>query len=187
MDQNYLFMILLGCKPPGRKTEQHDVFFSIAKELKDCKEDILLSWPEDRDGLHIDAYRPIKNVGAYTIGIHKRETGQAIGDKEQEGLHLYFVNLGGYQKGALEEFHYKTLVVARNSAEAARQAKEAPFASTHLSVHVDDQYALDVDDIYEVSDILPNRIKKEFVLTILPGSQSETDPIVNGYLPLHKL
>jgi hypothetical protein len=30
-----LFMVLIGCKPTGRHTEQHDVFFGIANELRE--------------------------------------------------------------------------------------------------------------------------------------------------------
>jgi Domain of Unknown Function (DUF1543) len=32
-----LFMILLGCRPKGRHTEQHDIFFGIGNELADLK------------------------------------------------------------------------------------------------------------------------------------------------------
>jgi len=35
-----LFMLLLGCKPPGRHTEQHDVFFGIARSLRDLVPEI---------------------------------------------------------------------------------------------------------------------------------------------------
>lgn len=29
-----LFMLMLGCTPIGRNTEQHDVFFTIASSIK---------------------------------------------------------------------------------------------------------------------------------------------------------
>ncbi|MGN6440105.1 MAG: DUF1543 domain-containing protein [Agriterribacter sp.] len=34
-------MLLLGCKPAGRHTEQHDVFFGIGASLKDLIPDII--------------------------------------------------------------------------------------------------------------------------------------------------
>lgn len=41
-----LFMLLLGCKPPGRHTEQHDIFFGIAASLRDLVPEIQAFWPE---------------------------------------------------------------------------------------------------------------------------------------------
>ena len=43
------------------------------------------------------------------------------------GLKLFFVNLGGYQQGSFEEFHYKLLIVATSQAEAISQAKPSKF------------------------------------------------------------
>lgn len=43
------------------------------------------------------------------------------------GLKLFFVNLGGYQQGSFEEFHYKLLIVATSQAEAISQAKRSKF------------------------------------------------------------
>ena len=40
-----LYMLLLGCKPPGRHTEQHDIFFGIAAELRDLVPEIQQFWP----------------------------------------------------------------------------------------------------------------------------------------------
>jgi hypothetical protein len=50
-----LFMVLLGCTPAGRNTEQHDVFFSIGSGLKDLIPDIVDCWPEAKGKIHIDA------------------------------------------------------------------------------------------------------------------------------------
>jgi hypothetical protein len=46
MHQPKLFMLLLGCKPLGRNTEQHDIFFGIADSLPELKPEILNFWPE---------------------------------------------------------------------------------------------------------------------------------------------
>ena len=46
MAEYNLFMVLLGCKPPGRHIEQHDIFFGIAKSLSDLKADMQAFWPD---------------------------------------------------------------------------------------------------------------------------------------------
>ena len=37
-------MLLLGCRPTGRNTEQHDIYFGIAKSLKDLIPEIKSFW-----------------------------------------------------------------------------------------------------------------------------------------------
>jgi hypothetical protein len=55
-----IYMILLGCKPPGRNTEQHDLFFGIGRSLSDVKGDILDFWTEAGGKIHIDAWREVR-------------------------------------------------------------------------------------------------------------------------------
>jgi hypothetical protein len=40
-----LFMVLIGCKPEGRHTEQHDIFFGIAQTLADLVPQLKSFWP----------------------------------------------------------------------------------------------------------------------------------------------
>ena len=68
MGEYNLFMVLLGCKPPGRHIEQHDIFFGIAKSLSDLKADMQAFWP-DSVGLHIDAWRRVITVDGFRIDI----------------------------------------------------------------------------------------------------------------------
>ncbi|MFV8358664.1 DUF1543 domain-containing protein, partial [Flavobacterium sp. XS1P32] len=48
-----LYMLMLGCTPAGRLTEQHDIFFGIGKSLKDLIPQIKNFWPEAKGKLHI--------------------------------------------------------------------------------------------------------------------------------------
>ncbi len=48
-------MVLLGCKPKARHTEQHDIFFGIGQTVKDLVTDIIESWAEAEGKIHIDA------------------------------------------------------------------------------------------------------------------------------------
>ena len=56
-DSPKLFMLLVGCKPPGRSTEQHDIFFDIGTDLKSLVPHIRDYWPEGGEKLHVDAWR----------------------------------------------------------------------------------------------------------------------------------
>lgn len=176
-------MMLLGCKPPGRYTEQHDIFFSVGTELKDFVPAIRSFWPEADAKVHIDAYRAVTFVDGYHIGVVPREEAGEAG-----GLKLYFVNLGGYKENEFEEYHYKRVVVAASLAEAVAKAKSTVFWSSHVSPHIDDKYALDVDDIYEIEDLLPESIKREVTLKITPATgEPPEDEIRNGYFKLSAL
>ncbi|MBC7439220.1 MAG: DUF1543 domain-containing protein, partial [Flavobacterium sp.] len=41
-----LYMIMLGCKPEGRLTEQHDIFFGIGNSLKELIPSMKNLWKE---------------------------------------------------------------------------------------------------------------------------------------------
>lgn len=41
-----LYMVILGCKPKGRFTEQHDIFFGIGNSLKNLIPQMNFFWPE---------------------------------------------------------------------------------------------------------------------------------------------
>ncbi len=178
-----LYMMLLGCKPPGRRTEQHDIFFSVGNELRDFVPSILEFWPEADKKIHIDAYRTVTRVEGYSIAITPREEAG-----EQTGLKLFFVNLGGYKENEFEEYHFKRVVVADTLAGAIAQAKATVFWQSHVSSHIDDKYTLDVDDIYEIEDLLPGNVKQRFAIRISPAEEGQPeDQIKNGYFKLSAL
>ena len=64
-----LFMLLLGCKPGRRNTEQHDIFFGIAETLRDLVPSIIEVWPEAKGKIHIDAWREVNYVAQYEVKV----------------------------------------------------------------------------------------------------------------------
>ncbi|WP_293953288.1 MULTISPECIES: DUF1543 domain-containing protein [unclassified Sphingobacterium] len=178
-----LFMILIGCKPKSRRTEQHDIFFGIGDELKDFVDPIRDFWPEADGKIHIDAYRIVHKVGEYEINIVERSDEQT-NDSE---LKLFFVNLGGYKPNEFDEFHYKEIIVASSLAKATEKAKRTVFWKHHSSAHIDDKYGLDVDDIYEIEDLLIPADKDKYCIQIRPNVDREEDIISNGYFKLSAL
>jgi hypothetical protein len=55
------------------------------------------------------------------------------------------------------------------------------------SSHIDDKYALDVDDAFAVEDILPLSQKEKFSLKLTKTDHVSEDKIYNGYFKLDKL
>lgn len=176
-------MILIGCKPKNRRTEQHDIFFGIGDELKDFVDPIKDFWPEADGKIHIDAFRVVNKIGEYEITVvDKMDPGDAAGE-----LKLYFVNLGGYKPDEFDEFHYKELIVAPSLAKATEEAKRTVFWKHHRSAHIDDKYGLDVDDIYEIEDLLLADDKEKYRIQIVPKMGLSDDQITNGYFKLSAL
>lgn len=186
--QPTLFMLLLGCKPAGRHTEQHDVFFGIGSSLKDMVPAMHAFWPEAKKNLHVDAWREVNRVQQYAIRARLRTD---VAETTQL-LKLFFINLGGYRKDEFEEYHYKMLVVAADAETAIAVAKKETFYKQTgfkgASAHVDDKYGIDVDDLYSVQEILPAVFASQYVIDIAATEEAYTpDPVYLGYLPVWKI
>jgi hypothetical protein len=180
----FLYMMLLGCRPAGRLIEQHDMYFGIGSSMKDLVPQIKNFWPEAKGVMHVDAWRRVSQVGNYKIEVVERTT------PSSNLFQLFFINLGGYQPGEFDEFHYKMLVVANNKSEAIHQSKQTVFYKNMgykgAESHIDDKYGVDVDEIFEIHDILSNEWKAKYQLRITenPGPDDE---INLGYFKLDKL
>ncbi len=184
-----LFMLILGATPKGRHIEQHDIFFGIANSIKDLIPDIIAYWPEANGRVHIDAWREVTYVDGYTIKV----VDKAEPNNSDTHLHtkLFFLNLGGYKPGEFEEYHYKMLAVCSTQSEAIKQAKQTAFYKhtgfKGATSHIDDRYGIDVDDIYEIEDILPLQMKEKYGLHITLNAASNEDKLHIGYYKLSKL
>lgn len=181
MTKPKLFMILLGCKPESRHTEQHDVFFAVANEVKELVPTIHRFWPEANGKIHLDAYRIVNNVNGYKVEVIEKNS------KADSANRLFFMNLGGYQSNVFEELHYKMLMVAADKATATKEAKESEFFKKYFSPHIDDKYGVDVDDVFEIQDVLPKEMKAKYQLVFTPMDGLPEDEIVLGYMPINKL
>jgi hypothetical protein len=181
-----LYMVLLGCKPQGRFIEQHDVFFGIGRSLKELVPKIIKSWPEAKGNIHIDAWREVTSVNGYSVNISESRSTN-LPEKR-----LFFLNLGGYKKDEFEEFHYKLLTVSENPSLAIKEAKKTAFYK-HIGFkgaasHIDDKYLIDVDDIYDVSEILSPLTKTKYTIHLLKNEVIKPDDLFNlGYLQFQKI
>lgn len=184
-----LFMVLLGCRPPGRHTEQHDIFFGIADNLKELVPWINKDWPEVKNKFHIDAWREVNYVDGHEVKVFKKK--EAVDRLKDKKIKLFFLNLGGYKENEFEEYHYKILAACESKSAAIQRAKSSAFYKhtgfKGASSHIDDKYGVDVDDIFEIEDILDPEIKENYGLEIYPSSSTGEDQLNLGYLPLRKL
>ena len=64
-----LYMIMLGCTPKGRFTEQHDIFFGIGNSILELIPQMKAFWPEAKGKIHIDAWREVTVVDNHSIAI----------------------------------------------------------------------------------------------------------------------
>ncbi len=179
----YLFMLLLGGKPKGRHTEQHDVFFGIGSALSDLLPQINAFWPGVK--LHIDAWRQVTSVDGKRITIRRRAPDAM---NPSDSSRLFFINLGGYQENKFEEQHYFILTVQPDKAAAIAASKKTGFFTTdHFSTHVDDRYGIDVDDLFQIEELLSEEEKDRYQIMISAGGTMPPDTFHLGYTKLSTL
>ncbi len=180
----HLFMVLIGCTPDGRHTEQHDVFFGVGDSPADLVPAINEFWPEVKNKFHLDAWREVNHVGGYKVQVVEK-----TGQPESSPVKLFFLNLGGYKPGEFEEFHYRILIAAADKAAAIRAAKKTTFyrhtGFRTAPSHVDDKYGIDVDDAYELKDILNPQQREMYKIVLTPETQALQDDILHlGYFKI---
>ncbi|MCD0489199.1 DUF1543 domain-containing protein [Pedobacter sp. MC2016-14] len=187
ISQLKLFMVLLGSKAPQRNVEQHDYFFGIASSLKELVPAMRAFWPEAGNSIHIDGWREVTYVDGHQISVILKQDTPVEPSKK-----LFFINLGGYQSGKLEEQHYTVLSVHDERTQAIQDSKKTVFFKTNTlkgaGSHIDEKYGIDVDDIYRIEDILASEFKEKYHIQITPSSHGlAEDEIRLGYFKLDKL
>ena len=181
-----LFLLILGCRPKGRNTEQHDTFFGIGNSLKDLLSQIKQFWP-GAGLVHIDSWREITSVNGYSVKVIPRPQQEELNENK-----LFFLNLGGYKPQDLEEYHYKLLAVANTKTAAIQAAKKTAFylhtGFKGATSHIDDKYGVDVDDVYEIADVLAPALKSKYTLVIeKDADRLPEDEFHIGYVTLRSL
>lgn len=188
MEEQFLFMVLLGSKARTRNVEQHDFFFGIAPNLARLVPAMQAFWPEAGKSLHIDGWRKITFVDGYRVKIIPHS--QPLPNSKR----LFFINLGGYSKGRLEEQHYTLLTVQDDRLSALSVSKRTEFFRTATiakvkgaNAHIDEKYGIDVDEVYRIDDLLTKADKQAYHIELIPEAGLPQDEIHLGYFQLHKL
>ena len=181
-----LFMVVIGCKPKGRFTEQHDVFFGIGNSLKELLPEMKEFWPEAKGKIHIDSWREITVVENHSVTIEEKK------ETNFNDNNLFFINLGGYKENDLEEYHYKIISVGKTLSDVTKKSKQTAFYKhcgfKGATSHIDDKYGIDVDDIYNLKDVLDQKYTSKYQLRIdLSEKILAEDTLHIGYLKIDKL
>jgi hypothetical protein len=180
-----LFYIILGATPKGRNIEQHDVFFGIGESLKDLVPDMKDFWKKAEGKIHLDCYQEVKFADGYEVKIVEKT------DQQTENQ-LYFVNLGGYKRGFFEEFHEQHLMVGDSMGDIVKKAKSTEFYKTMgfegAVSHIDDKHGVDIDDIFNVNDILPEKMKQKYSIILKKSDAENQENLMGlGYLKIDKI
>lgn len=164
-----LIACVLGGTAPGAKTELHDVAFAVGASLEAAHEQLLDGWFGDPRGLHVDAWCFLDRVAGYRVQLSRTQPAN--------GLHLYFINIGGYRAGQFGERHAWGFFGAANKASAKAHARRT-LLQGHDSIHK--------DDLHEVDDCLQVARVGAWHVQLTPDSNASDPEITNGYFPLPK-
>ena len=182
-------MLLLGSKAKGRHIEQHDVFFGIATSIKELVPLLKKFWPEAGNSLHVDGWREVHYVNGYKVDIADKH--EAV--MNDTSNRLFFINLGGYQPNKLEEQHYMVLTAQKDRGVAIQEAKKTVFYKTNTikgtsaNSHIDDKYGIDVDDIYDIEEMLVDEQKNLYHIRLTQTDELIEDKVNLGYYRMDKL
>ncbi|MFB4390754.1 MULTISPECIES: DUF1543 domain-containing protein [unclassified Pseudomonas] len=135
-----LYVVMLGGRHPRASIEVHDVLFAQADSLEQTYPQLREAWFGSRKGLHIDSWLEVDGIEGYRVEFSDLAPGP--GDPR-----LFFINLGGYERGMFGEAHHYMMVVAQDPPHAKRLARQR-MPSRWLKPHTD--AVLDVDDCLPV-------------------------------------
>jgi hypothetical protein len=166
----HLFAIYLGGRATGCNTELHDVIFTVGKDLKDCKPQIIEKWFGNKDRLHVDSYIQLDKVDGHTVELSKTPS--------ENNLKLYFINLGAYQKGLFTEIHENRLYVCQDKMQAKQRAKEELCQG---------MYQVHTDDLFEVDDLIEIEKVSGYYLNLTPKAGAKAPEPINGWLALERI
>ncbi|WWW34454.1 DUF1543 domain-containing protein [Stenotrophomonas rhizophila] len=160
-----LHVFMLGGRHARARIEVHDVAFANVDRPEDAYPQLRREWFGDAKGLHVDGWLAVDGVDGHQVRFGDVAPGSAA-------PRLFFVNLGGYVKGALGEAHDYLLLVAADLAEAEQKAKGLRDASW-IMPHTD--AVLDVDDCIAIDQVGGRYVQLQ------PGAHAEIT-LVSDYI-----
>jgi hypothetical protein len=127
LENNFLYLVLLGGKAKNANIEVHDVRWVVGSKIEETYDTLINDWFGSPEGLHIDSYKKIKSIDGYKINLINLENDKIDKKKSvkknKTKKYLWFVNIGGYSPTSMEEKHQFGLVIASNEFEAKNIAK----------------------------------------------------------------
>jgi hypothetical protein len=164
-----LFAIYIGGELEGANIELHDMRFIVARSIADTYNELRRQWWGIPKSLHIDCWAEITNVDGYDVDLRP----ELFNGTEK----LFYINLGGYQKGEFLEKHKNVFVVASSVTEAKLRAiKEVKSWSVP---HRDEMY--EAEQAFSLNDCAK---KHRLYLHLTRNAQASQLTFVCGYTPI---
>lgn len=175
-----LFYVILGATPKGRNIEQHDVFFGVAERFEDLIPEMKSFWSDAK--IHIDCYQEVGFADGFEVKVMNKLS-------EKSSDQLFFINLGGYKPGHFEEFHEQHLMVGKSLSDVIKRVKQTEFYKTmgfaNAVSHIDDKHGVDIDDIYNVNDLLSENSKEKYSIILEKSDIEHQENVMKiGYLKI---
>ncbi len=127
LENNFLFLVVLGGRAKKANIELHDVRWVVGSQIEDTYDTLRKDWFGSPKGLHIDSYKKIKYIDGYKINLINFEKDRIekkkLVKKNKSKKFLWFVNIGGYNPTSMQEKHEFGLVTASNKKDAKNIAK----------------------------------------------------------------
>lgn len=164
---NRLIACVLGGTAPGAHTELHDVAFAVGPDLEAVHDQLLDSWFGNPHGLHVDAWMFLDHVEGYRVRLDRTPP--------TNGLHLYFINIGGYRPGEFGERHAWWVFGGTGKAEVKARAKQT-LLQDGSEIHKDNLH--DIDDCLRLARI------GDWHVHLDADPEAGPSSVTNGYFPL---
>ena len=127
LENNFLYLVVLGGRAKKANVELHDVRWVVGSKIEDTYDALRKDWFGSPEGLHIDSYKKIKHIDGYKINLINIESvkidAKQLVKKNKSKKNLWFVNIGGYDPTSMQEKHEFGLVAASTKLEAKNIAK----------------------------------------------------------------
>ena len=166
-----LFAIYIGGELEGANIELHDMRFVVAPSIVDTHDELRRQWWGIPKSLHIDCWAEISGVDGYEVSLRS----EPFTGPEK----LYYVNIGGYERGEFLEKHKNVFVVATSVTDAKRRAiQQAPDWEVP---HRDEMY--EAEQAFSLHDCgAPQRLH----LHLLLNPQAKQLKFVCKYSPIRR-
>jgi len=69
LENNFLYLVVLGGRAEKANIELHDVRWVIGSKIEDTYDTLRKQWFGSPKGLHIDSYKKIKYIDGYKINL----------------------------------------------------------------------------------------------------------------------
>ncbi|HYD18179.1 MAG TPA: DUF1543 domain-containing protein [Patescibacteria group bacterium] len=166
-----LFVFYIGGDTETSLLELHDIRFAAGETMEETYPALKKSWWGRPESLHLDCWGELTSADGHNITL--RDTPASGPDR------LWFVNLGGYEKGEFSELHKNVFVVAPTESKARVRALKQ--VQRWKGAHKDNQF--EIEKLFNVEDALRGQ---GLFIHLEPSDDPASFVFETGYKPIGK-